>query len=434
MDSPRTASSDVYAWKGRDGIVSEWLTIEQISQIARTDKFSPSTQVQRFGGPWVAAEEIPFLRDIVYGVESPCDPKIASQKTRDLAPGLRECEGDQNANPALFRWSLFFFFFNFGVYASRPIHGDRLGGLLLIDTIFVLVFGFHLLRHRIGLSNFVSGFFRYLARPLNLVAFLGMLLLAGNRLAMDLAVPPGSSSPSKNRRDVLRGSLFGDDDTIVEPRVAKSGLKATDTPELIPDWELVSIPKCCQFQIPPTMEMQAGAYKRYSETLQRLVLEAKSEKRVVAQQKGLNRLRPEAREVYARVIVETDSAEKGEYVKLNTPLGLSSSDLRSIDRELQEGIKNLGLTAPFKSELLSWQQAKVATLAGVPCVTYGYSRTAAIKGKRPVTARVYLVFNYDCLHTITVSYREDESELWATDLDRVLGSFKFIDRYKEATR
>jgi len=72
-------------------------------------------------------------------------------------------------------------------------------------------------------------------------------------------------------------------------------------------WETVSVPGICTFQIPPTVEIQAGAYKRYNDQLTKTILEiTESPDRAVAQPKGINAFNPVALNRYWRIIVETE--------------------------------------------------------------------------------------------------------------------------------
>jgi len=38
---------------------------------------------------------------------------------------------------------------------------------------------------------------------------------------------------------------------------------------------------------------------------------------------------------------------------------------------------------------------------------------------------IYSIHNHRMMHTVNVSYRESETELWKADLDRVINTFEF---------
>jgi len=195
-------------------------------------------------------------------------------------------------------------------------------------------------------------------------------------------------------------------------------------------WETVSIPGICTFQIPPTVEIQKGTYKRIVDQFKKMVLEiSESPDRVVAQPKGINDFNPTALKKYCRIIVETERGTKGDYAKLDEPLLVSEAELKELDKELKnqfEQVAAMWNTKGVKWTILSWQPVKITRVNGVDALVITYARS--INDAPSVLVRVYRIQNNDIMHSIAISYRESEKEIWADDLGKVINTFKFEKR------
>jgi hypothetical protein len=195
-------------------------------------------------------------------------------------------------------------------------------------------------------------------------------------------------------------------------------------------WQTVSIPGICTYQIPPSVEIQKGTYKEFNDKLRGLVLEIEtSAERVVAQPKGINSFDPQARKRYCRIIVETDRGQLGEYESLDTPLAVSEEELRELDTFLKQQMQKeaaMYTAKKMKMDLLSWQPARIVRVNGVDALKTTYIRS--INDGQPAIVNIYCIQNNDCLHKITISYRLSEKTLWASDLDKIIDTFKFKKR------
>ncbi len=204
----------------------------------------------------------------------------------------------------------------------------------------------------------------------------------------------------------------------------------TYDPARYTSWETVSVPDICTFQIPPSMELQAGKYRAMADQIRSQVLEVTdSANRVIAQQKGLNALDPMARSRYARIIVETEEGSGGDYPILGEPLSLSRTELSEMDSEMKAGVQQemaQSAAKGFPVELRSWDGTRVVRVNGVDGLLTEYTRS--VKQAPPVFARIYMFMNNDRMHRVSVSYRMSESNLWADDLDKVITTFQFTRR------
>lgn len=195
-------------------------------------------------------------------------------------------------------------------------------------------------------------------------------------------------------------------------------------------WQTVSIPGICTYQVPPTLEIQKGTYKQLSDKFIGKVLEiTTSPDTVVAQPKGINSFDQQALKRYCRVMVETDRGRRGEYETIDAPLALSQTELREFDVMLKQQMQQaaaLSTSKGMKMTILSWQPAKIVRVNGVDALRITYTRS--MNNAPPVLVNMYMIQNNDCTHRITISYRVAERSLWATDLGKVIDTFKFKKR------
>ncbi len=195
-------------------------------------------------------------------------------------------------------------------------------------------------------------------------------------------------------------------------------------------WQNVSIPEICSYQIPPTVEIQKGTYKQINEKFLGKMLEiAISPDCVVAQPKGINSFDPQALKRYCRIIVETERGACGEYEALDAPFTVSPAELREVDAMLKQQMKQtaaLSTAKGMKMKLLSWQPAKIVNVNGATALRTTYTRS--MNDAPPVLVNMYMIQNNDRMHTITISYRVAEKNIWAADLGKVINTFKFKKR------
>ena len=103
-------------------------------------------------------------------------------------------------------------------------------------------------------------------------------------------------------------------------------------------------------------------------------------------------------------------------------------------KELNEEFKNQleQQTAILKAKgikrtIFSSQPFKITRVNGVDALVHTYTRS--INDAPSVLVQVYgMIQNNDVMHTIAISYRESEKDIWANDLGRVINTFKFEKR------
>lgn len=170
--------------------------------------------------------------------------------------------------------------------------------------------------------------------------------------------------------------------------------------------------------IPVTMELQAGQYKEMSDGFSRSQGYDVSD-HAIFQQKGLNDLKFNEVNTYARVMISTDHASAGSYEKLTKRVTATPSELRtlgtSIKQEITRGFEDQGIG------MLRWDGASIATVNGRSALRISYLRQ--LEDNPPVYVEMYMFQNYDRMHRLTISYREQDSGLWKKALERTKNSF-----------
>ena len=233
-------------------------------------------------------------------------------------------------------------------------------------------------------------------------------------MAIVIADRLGKDQTKAQFKEEAMSELLADLDAKKHPPVSYD-------PARYSSWETVSVPGICTFQIPPSMELQAGKYRAIMDQYRAQVLQVTdSGNRVVAQQKGLNSLDSTARSLYARVIVETQTESKGDFNSLGDPLPLSRTELTEIDVAIKAAIQQeaaQSTSAGFRTELTSWGGTRVVRINGIDCLLTEYSRS--VNDAPPAFVRLYKFMNNDRMHTVSVSYRTSESDLWGRTSTRL---------------
>lgn len=201
-------------------------------------------------------------------------------------------------------------------------------------------------------------------------------------------------------------------------------------------WKTISIPEICTFRIPPTLEIQAGNFKKSNDQLLKDILEVTvTPNRVVAQQKGLNDGDPVASRRYCRIIVDTEIGAKGDNANLREPLKMSALELKLLDKTLKKQIQkdaaNLVDSKGLRFSILSWEPLRIVRGDEFDAILTEYTRK--MNDSQAVLVRKYTIQNNDAMHRITISYTEAEKDQWAEDLNKVINTFKFTDRSGKPT-
>ena len=195
-------------------------------------------------------------------------------------------------------------------------------------------------------------------------------------------------------------------------------IQSSYSPALKPGWSRVYIENLGTIDLPPTLEVQAGAYKEFDDSSRR------PNYQLVAQQKGLNEGTESGRKTYARVMINTELGDIGDYEKLNFDIrNVARSDIAEFEMEIKRVIKQGFSQGQMggKQILKEWYPVKLEKINGMSCFHTNYIRQ--LDDNPVVLVHTYMFQNNDRMHTLILSYRLKDSGYWESDFADILKSF-----------
>lgn len=165
--------------------------------------------------------------------------------------------------------------------------------------------------------------------------------------------------------------------------------------------------------VPNTVELR-HEYDSYTRQLQELGIACNSDI-VVFQQKGLSRKEKDAYNHYCRIMILHITGNAGDF--------LHSYETEYIDHETKSFLKDLVVAELGPASLLDEPDYEWIRIGTINAIEIKYRRSGT-KGNT-TACTMYLLFNYDEMVKMMVSYREQEKDIWLPDLDNVIKTFKW---------
>lgn len=193
-------------------------------------------------------------------------------------------------------------------------------------------------------------------------------------------------------------------------------------PSLKVGWERIYVKNVGTFDLPASMEIQAGKYKKIMNDVYRQMEYDAPE--IVAQQKGLNGMSKDGFEKYARVMLETQIGSFGDFEKLNFKFTqYTASDINELSLEFRRQVE--GIFMGTSLQLMEWFPLRFENINDMSCIHISYIRR--LSDNPPVLVHVYYFHNNDRMHTLTLSYRLSESNYWKADYNNILASLRITN-------
>ncbi len=210
--------------------------------------------------------------------------------------------------------------------------------------------------------------------------------------------------------------IFGIESWSQQLPIPSENLKQGWTRQFIKDLGLIDIP--------PSMELMSGTYKECNnQILKQLEIEAPQ---VIFQQKGLNAYSSETFKHYVRVILENQVGKLGEFEKLNfNPSKISNSELNELNQFFKE--KTTSDLNSIHQNIIHWYPIKMEKVNGMSCLHVSYQRR--LNDNPIVLVNTYIFLDHDRIHSLTLSYRINETDIWKDDLDTILKSFRITNTH-----
>lgn len=189
-------------------------------------------------------------------------------------------------------------------------------------------------------------------------------------------------------------------------------------------WQRVNINDKGSIDLPPEMEIQGEEFKLMAKSLNsyhsRVYDIEISESELVFQPKGVNDKDKVSLSKYVRVMFESNQGNPGDYQKLSEEIIVNSTELLDLNNELR-----LQFIEEFKKtpiRIIEWYPIQIVEVNGMSALLISYKRQL---GDKPyVHVDSYKFFDYDKIHSLTLSYRISEKELWQHKLNLILKSFR----------
>ena len=193
------------------------------------------------------------------------------------------------------------------------------------------------------------------------------------------------------------------------------------------NWKRIEITDVGTIDMSPRLEIQSGNYKKIKmivkEKTQKIWGIAYEEPKLILQPKGINKLNETSLSRYCRVILNTEMGNPNDFQHLNEKIEFTVSELKELNDEFLKLIQQGFANTPLK--LIEFYPIKIASINGMPCIQISYKRQ--FKDQPFVMVDMYRFFNYDRVHTLTLSYRISDKEYWKSTLDNTLKSFRIIN-------
>lgn len=178
------------------------------------------------------------------------------------------------------------------------------------------------------------------------------------------------------------------------------------------DWTEYKIDNAFSISIPNTMELRNN-YDDYTQwATNNIGLLSSAD--AVFQQKNLSSMTKDAYNTYARVLIQHFSFTPGEVEHHYESPGLVSEDYRNLREMVDEEIK------PYTYvDRPTWRWIDIN---GTKAIEGTYRRNG---NDGPVKCKFYLLFNHSEMTKVLITFREKDSDLWESDLNNVIKTFKW---------
>lgn len=203
-------------------------------------------------------------------------------------------------------------------------------------------------------------------------------------------------SDNKTYRQAKGISVYGPSNTITIPD----------------DWTKYEFINSYVFSVPDKMELRHD-YDVYTRWLAE-GLGFISSADAVFQQKDLSSFSAEAKDTYARILMQHYSISYGEVDHFYEYPSLEEEDKLALNEMVEGEVSPCSFI-----DLPKW---RVIDLSGTKAIEGTYRRTGF---EGPVKCKFYLLSNYNEMVKVIVAYREKDSDIWEEDLNKVIYSFKW---------
>ena len=185
------------------------------------------------------------------------------------------------------------------------------------------------------------------------------------------------------------------------------------------NWNKYIIAKSCVISLPPTVELR-NKDDEYTKQLKNIRWNGYkiNDKNVVFQQKGLSANLKSAYNTYCRVIVNIQKGNPGDFLHKNEFEKLNLDDIhdfQDLAKQNSSGYEIIG------NPTVRWIRIEDI---------YGIETKYVRKGENNLHTCVscYYFFDNDEMINIILSYRKEDSKMWAEDFSNIVKTFKWNNK------
>ncbi|MFT6443346.1 MAG: hypothetical protein ACJASM_002906 [Salibacteraceae bacterium] len=192
-------------------------------------------------------------------------------------------------------------------------------------------------------------------------------------------------------------------------------------------WKRIEIADIGSIDLAPELEIQGGGFKEFNAKLrdkmgQYLTVDFIQPK-LTLQPKGINEFNQQSLKKYIRIMVETVPGNEGEFDKINEQIEISDNELSELNSEFKSQIIQSFQGTTLK--LIEWYPTEIVELNNMTAIRMSYKRQ--LKDQPHVMVEIFRIQNNDRMHSLTISYRENEKSLWGTIIERTKSSYRITN-------
>jgi len=180
-------------------------------------------------------------------------------------------------------------------------------------------------------------------------------------------------------------------------------------------WNEYTLYSAFSLSVPNTIE-RSSPNDNYRQQLNGLGIQ-QNDGVVIFQQKSLNKgSMSDADEHYCRVIVNYEKATPGDL--------LHSWQTEELDADTRNWLyENVKANLAYSQQLLSAPSYDWIDIGGTKAIRVKYRRSG--NNGNTTACAMYYLFNYDEMAFVMTAYRESESNMWQTDMENVIRTFRW---------
>lgn len=192
-------------------------------------------------------------------------------------------------------------------------------------------------------------------------------------------------------------------------------------------WKRIEMADIGSIDLAPELEIQGGEYKEFNAKLrdkmgQYLKVDF-SQPKLTLQPKGVNEFNEQSLKKYIRIMVETIPGNKGDFDKITEQIKVSDNELSELNADLKSQIIQSFQGTALK--LIEWYPTEIVKLNNMSAIKISYKRQ--LKDQPYVMVEIFRIQNSDRMHSLTVSYREQEKNLWLPIIKKIKESYRITN-------